>query len=303
MPLRPRATRSRSSSVLVMTLVLTVLAFPDMARAAKPDHVFMWMVTGPTSQAYILGSLHVLRKGVYPLDDRIERAYESCPRVLLEADPSGADEEELRKTMLRLGTFQDGTTLREAVSPETYARFRERTRPGEIGMERFEKIRPWFAAFSIATLELKRLGFAAHLGVDAHFYKKAREDRRQMYYLETAGQQLELLADAASRREEDILKQALDELDVVERSSADMIRAWKEGDARRMEALLTKSLKGFPEIERKLFTERNTAWADRIGRLLSQEGDVFVVVGAGHLVGKNGLLSQLKARGYTVVQQ
>jgi uncharacterized protein YbaP (TraB family) len=30
---------------------------------------------------------------------------------------------------------------------------------------------------------------------------------------------------------------------------------------------------------------------------------VFVVVGAGHLVGKGGLLEMLKAKGYKVVQE
>lgn len=308
MPVRSGEIRIRPCAVMAMAVMLIVLVPPDPALsaqtgAAKPDHVFMWLVKGPRSKAYILGSLHVLRKGVYPLDTMIEKAYESCPRVLLEADPSGADEDELRDTMLRLGTFQDGRTLKDSVSPETYARFRDRTRANKLEMERFERFRPWFAAFSIATLELKRLGFTTELGVDAHFYKRARADHRQMLYLETAGQQLELLADAASDREEEILRQALDELDVVEKSSGDMIRAWKGGDARSLGTLLTKSLKEFPDIEKKLFTERNTTWADRIGRLLSEEGDVFVVVGAGHLVGKNGLLELLRARKFTVVQQ
>jgi len=291
-----------------MALMLTVLVLPDPAFAAqtgkaKPDHVFMWSVKGARSKAYILGSLHVLRKGVYPLDPRIEKAYESCPRVLLEADPSGSTEEELRDTMLRLGTFQDKTTLKDKVSQETYARLGERIRANKIEMDRFERFRPWFAAFSVATLELKRLGFTTELGIDAHFYKKGIAGHREMLYLETAGQQLEMLANATSGSDEDILRQALDELDVVEKSASDMIRAWKEGDARSMETLLNKSLKEFPDIEKKLFTQRNAAWADRIGKLLSQEGDVFVVVGAGHLVGKNGLLEMLKARKYTVVQQ
>ena len=308
MPGRSRGGKPRSTRVLTMALMLAVLALPDPAPAAqagtaKPGHIFMWTVKGPASKAYILGSLHVLRKGVYPLDPRIEKAYESCPRVVLEADPSGSREEDLRDTMIRLGTFQDTTTLKDKVSPETYGRLKERIQANKIETDRFERFRPWFAAFSIATLELKRLGFTTELGIDAHFYKKARADHRQMYYLETAGQQLKLLAGVSSGREEEILRQALDELDVVEKSSSDMIKAWKEGDARRMETLLKKSLEGFPDIEKKLFTERNTTWADAVGKLLSQKGDVFVVVGAGHLVGKNGLLELLRSGKFTVEQQ
>lgn len=298
-----RATRACAVMVTFILLAPPCPAFSAQTGNVRQGHVFMWSVKGPASRAYILGSLHVLRKGVHPLDPRIEKAYESCTRVVLEADPAGTGEDELRETMLGLGTFQDGTTLKDTVSPGTYARLMDRIRANKVEADRFARFKPWFAALSIATLELKRLGFSAELGVDAHFYKKAKGDHREMYYLETADQQLKILADASSTHEEDILRQALDELDVVEKHSSDMIEAWKEGDARRMESFLKASLKEFPDIEEKLFTERNVSWADAIGRLLSQKGDVFIVVGAGHLVGKNGLLELLRARKFTVVQQ
>jgi uncharacterized protein YbaP (TraB family) len=124
-----------------------------------------------------------------------------------------------------------------------------------------------------------------------------------MIYLETARQQLDMLANAFPGKEEDLLKQALEEIAVLEKASAEMVQAWKTGDAARMEAFTRKSLKEFPEIEKKLFAERNKAWTTRISKLLSQDGDVFIVVGAGHLVGKGGLLEMLKAMGYTAVQQ
>jgi hypothetical protein len=298
-----RAGRWLFAAVVAIFLVSQDAAFSAQSGVKRPDRTFMWSVQGPKSRAYVLGSLHVLRKGVYPLDARIEKAYQACPRVLLEADPSGVSEEDLRQTMIRLGTYQDGSTLKGVVSPETYARLGDRVEANKVGMERFEKFRPWFAAFSIAALELKRLGFASEIGIDAHFYRKARADGREMHYLENARQQLELLAGSSPGREEDILKQALEELDVVEQHSGEMMRAWKEGDAGRMELLLKKSLKGFPDIEKRLFTDRNMAWAGAVDRLLSQDRDVFIVVGAAHLVGRTGLLELLKKRKFIVVQQ
>ncbi|HPR54910.1 MAG TPA: TraB/GumN family protein [Deltaproteobacteria bacterium] len=298
----------RHAAIPAMAVIVVLLAVPgDVLPAqtggAREHPVFMWSVQGPASRAYILGSLHALKRVAYPLDARIEKAYRSCPQVLLEADPSVVDQDELRETMLRLGTYPDDMTLKKAVSPATYARLRKRVEAGKIDMDRFERFRPWLAAFSIATLELKRLGFSAQDGVDTHFYRKALSDGKRMIYLETAVRQMEMLSEASSGRDEDILRQALDELDMVEKYSDDMVRAWELGDARRMETLLKKSLEGFPSIEKKLFAERNKAWAERIGTLLTQEGDVFVVVGAGHLVGGDGLLEELRARKFTVVQQ
>ncbi|HPS94910.1 MAG TPA: TraB/GumN family protein, partial [Deltaproteobacteria bacterium] len=79
--------------------------------------------------------------------------------------------------------------------------------------------------------------------------------------------------------------------------------AWKRGDAARIEALTRKSLKGYPVIEKKLFVERNTAWTGKIEKLLAQEGDVLVVVGAAHLAGDNGLIELLRRKGYEPVQE
>ena len=51
----------------------------------------------------------------------------------------------------------------------------------------------------------------------------------------------------------------------------------------------------------KLFDERNKQMATKIEDLLRTEKTYFVVVGAGHLVGKNGLL-QLLGKNHPVQQ-
>jgi uncharacterized protein len=291
-------------AILIFSFVCMGTPFhPVHAAPKKPSKVFMWSVQGPKSKVFLLGSMHMFRASSYPLDARIEEAYQSCPKVVFEADLEGPGTDEIRDLMLKLGTYHDGKTLPKEISEKTYALFRERAQANKLEVEQFDTYRPWFAALSIATVELKRLGFTAQDGLDAHFSKEAASDKKKIIYLETARQQLELLANAFPGKEEDLLKQALEEIAVLEKASAEMVQAWKTGDAVRMEAFTQKSLKSFPEVEKKLFRERNKAWTIRISKLLSQEGDVFVVVGAGHLVGKGGLLEMLNAKGFTAVQQ
>ena len=291
-------------AILLLSFVcLGTPFYPVHAAPKKPSNVFMWSVQGPKSKIFLLGSMHMFKAASYPLDPRIEKAYQSCPRVVFEADLEGPGTDEIRDMMLKLGTYHDGKTLPKEISEKTYALFKDRAQANNLKVEQFDTYRPWFAALSIATVELKRLGFTAQNGLDAHFSQEAASDKKKMIYLETARQQLDLLANAFPGKEEDLLKQALEEITVLEKASAEMVQAWKAGDAARMEAFTQKSLKEFPEVEKKLFTERNKAWTIRISRLLSQEGDVFVVVGAGHLVGKGGLLERLKAKGFTAVQQ
>jgi uncharacterized protein len=276
---------------------------PVHAAQKKPSNVFMWSVQGTKSKVFLLGSMHMFKAESYPLDPRIEKAYQSCPKVVFEADIEGPATDEIRDMMLKLGAYHDGKTLRKEVSEKTYALFKERVEANNLKVEQFDTYRPWFAALSIASVEIKRLGFTGQDGLDAHFSKQAASDKKKMIYLETARQQLDMLANAFPGKEEDLLKQSLEEIAVLEKASAEMVQAWKNGDAAKMEAFTRKSLKEFPEVEKKLFTERNKSWVTRISKLLSQEGDVFIVVGAGHLVGKGGLLEMLKAKGYKVVQQ
>jgi uncharacterized protein YbaP (TraB family) len=301
---RPRG-RALLAAVLV-ALVLGWSAAPVQAATTGdgPSRIFLWSVQGPRSKAFILGSLHVFGQGSYPLDDRIEMAYRACPRVVFEADVNAADTQEIRDMMRRRGTYPSGgKTLQKEISSRTYAMLRKRLDADGLRPEHFDRFKPWFAALSMAGVELRRLGFSPEYGLDAYFTKKARSDKKEMIFLETARQQLDLLAKAFPGNEEDLLRQTLEELGVLEKYSSDMERAWKNGDAARMEMLTGKSLKGYPEIEKRLFTERNRAWTARIVKLLGQDGDVFVVVGAGHLTGRNGILEMLKASGFKPVQQ
>ena len=50
-----------------------------------------------------------------------------------------------------------------------------------------------------------------------------------------------------------------------------------------------------------LFTARNAAWLPQLDQLFAAPGEHFVAVGAGHLLGADGLVALLQARGYDLV--
>jgi len=52
-----------------------------------------------------------------------------------------------------------------------------------------------------------------------------------------------------------------------------------------------------------LFYERNRKMADKIEKMLAGRGTYFVAVGAGHLVGRQGIIDILSRRGFSVRQQ
>jgi uncharacterized protein YbaP (TraB family) len=84
-----------------------------------------------------------------------------------------------------------------------------------------------------------------------------------------------------------------------------LTRAWQSGDAAAMAEVITRSVREYPQLEplmTKLLDDRNTAMTAKIERFLQTPKTYFVAVGAGHLVGDQGILSQLRRKNFRVEQ-
>jgi uncharacterized protein YbaP (TraB family) len=99
-----------------------------------------------------------------------------------------------------------------------------------------------------------------------------------------------------------MLAQTLKEMDTTKASVEELARAWKAGDAPAIERVVLRDLKTEPQMYQRLLVDRNRTWLPKIEALFLRPRPAFVVVGAAHLVGRDGLLSMLRARGYTVRQ-
>lgn len=76
-----------------------------------------------------------------------------------------------------------------------------------------------------------------------------------------------------------------------------MVDSWNRGDAAPIEAVVGAVRSKSPQAYRRLFADRNAAWAKWIAHRLEQPGVVFVAVGTGHLVGADSVQAKLAATG------
>ena len=82
-----------------------------------------------------------------------------------------------------------------------------------------------------------------------------------------------------------------------------MLAAWKSGNRSEMEKTITGEMKqDFPKIYKTLLVDRNNNWLPKIEVFFESTEKEFVLVGAGHLVGDDGILKKLEERGYKVEQ-
>jgi uncharacterized protein YbaP (TraB family) len=85
----------------------------------------------------------------------------------------------------------------------------------------------------------------------------------------------------------------------------ELFTTWEEGDYLKMESLVFGSLDQNPELSlfyETVFDKRNITMAEKIEGYLENDETYFVVVGAGHLVGDNGLVNLLGKKGYSIRQ-
>jgi len=293
-------------NVLPLIAVLTLLVTTALAgeKTAVGQKSFLWKVKSPSATVYILGSVHVAKADIYPLAPVIEKSFAGSSVLALEADPAKAKDDDLLQTMMSSASYPQGESLKGHLSAQTYSLAEKEVEKIGLPMESFERTRPWFLAMTIESLEFMRLGFDPANGIDVHFAAEAAGKKR-IVELESFDYQIRMLNGFSDRDQELFLLFTLEDLTNLRESTDEMMRAWRSGDAKSMEVLLTRPINETPQLRPimdKIYYRRNVEMSDKIGQFLRNRDTVFVVVGAAHLVGKEGIIEILRGKGYTVEQ-
>jgi uncharacterized protein YbaP (TraB family) len=271
--------------------------------SAKGDRHFLWSAETGENTVYLLGSIHLLRRESYPLPDAIEKIYDCCNIVVFETDIDRQNDPKMQNRMRQRGLYPRGQTLSGNISGETYRLLGEKLSAAGLKASSFEQFKPWFAAIAVSGMELQRLGFDPALGIDRHFFERAKKDRKKLVFLETNEYQINLFAGLNRSKQEILLRQMLKEIDVIERMFSSIVDSWQSGNAQKLGSILDISFRDYPEIYNQFIIKRNKIWVRKIEKLMNQRDNVLVIVGAGHLTGRESIIELLLRKGYKVTQK
>ncbi|HKO94884.1 MAG TPA: TraB/GumN family protein [Polyangiaceae bacterium] len=264
--------------------------------------MFLWKAQLGPSTVYFLGSVHVARSELYPLDARIESAFAASDVLVLELDLDPANQAHAAQRMLELGQLPPGVRLRDVVAPATWQLLLDSEQRGDVQLFGMKAFHPWFVALALTTQSLQKQGFLAEQGIDEHF-RRAAEGRLRVEALETIDQQLSLFTSLTPEAEETLLRQTLEEMQNYGEQLDASFELWHTGDAAALDRLLLEPMRtAYPALFAQLFSERNRGMLAKLSELTKQPGRYFVVVGAGHLVGAGGIVDLLRAQGIVAQQ-
>jgi hypothetical protein len=263
----------------------------------------LWRLSGERATVYLLGSVHLFKGADYPLAAPIERAFTNAAIAAFETDIAELERRALQPETLARTMLSEGETFREQLSPRTYGLFTNCAT--EMGLPLFvlERLKPVMAAVALVELECKKQGFEPENGIDMHYYKLARKQGKSLLALESVDFQLDLLTSFSREENELLVKSTLEEIRTIREEFGDILKAWRSGDAAGLEKLLNSMAAEAPAVFKRLVSDRSERWAPKIEALSRGTNNAIVIVGAAHLVGKNGVVELLRRRGLRVDQE
>jgi len=288
----------RSAAVIV---ACCLLLSAGAAIGADARH-FLWRISKDGNSLYLVGSVHALRPSDYPLPPAMESAFQTAGTLVEEVDLSHLDAESLQLQMQRRGAYPAGQSLRAALPPELYRKVTERAHKLGMDMDDVDSMRPWLVSIVLLDTQLENAGFDPASGVDIHFADEAMALHKPVLGLEDLKFQMGLLANLPEAVQRDALQQSLDESADFNTEMQALLAAWHGGDTAALEKIMRQDFGDYQQLYQPLLVSRNLTWMPRLESMLMSGKRYFVVVGALHMVGPDGLLAHFEKDGYKVEQ-
>ncbi|MEY2505598.1 MAG: uncharacterized protein QOG27_1878 [Verrucomicrobiota bacterium] len=274
-----------------LCLLLVALLVTAVSADASPGCV--WKVTGPTGGTlYLGGSVHALKSSDYPLPAAYNRAFDASERIVFEVEPKALSG--FGDVLLKAGHYPKGDSLKNHVDPRTYDYLRRIFALMKIPESKYSQCRPWLL---VLLLDSPQSGVSDELGVDEFLTRRAQANSKPAFGLETVREHSAVFSGLTDKQSEALLL-----INLIPQSGGDdrssIMAAWRRGDVDALARLTRASFADFPAFGVRIIGARNRNWMPKVEEYLRGGKTCFVVVGAAHLGGGDGLLALLRARGY-----
>jgi uncharacterized protein YbaP (TraB family) len=299
--------------VIVVSLVLLMAAgcncqsqdaTSSQATTQTSGKSFIWKISSETTHVYLLGSVHVASQDIYPFDDTIEDAFNSANYLVVEINTNNLTQAYAIQLLLDYGTYPQGDGFKKHVSEDLYNKLDEQFKQYGMSMALLDGYKP-FVIYNLMSLNiLSDLGYKIEYGIDLYFMNKAKESNKDILELETVEFQYQLLSSVPDEEMIMAMQYDIDNPETV-KYLQDLLDAWTDGDVAKMETITFEALTDEPDMAsyyEMMFDQRNLGMAEKIKDFLGNDEVYFIVVGAGHLVGENGLINLLQNAGYELEQ-
>lgn len=283
------ATSQLSGILALMWGVCLVCSFSVLA--APEDTPPFYKIEYKGNTAYLLGSIHVGKADFYPMADQIESLFASAESLVVEADTDNAD---ISGLINQYGSKSVSADMKTQALLDRYCHSKEKMCASIKGFS------PWLQSMQFSMARFEKLGLTAPYGVEQIFISKNRG--RPLLELESTEFQFQLMSSFSDETQWKMVKEAIEAPDDEMHS---LVNAWRSGDEVQLNQLMEGQMidDGDLLMVEKFLWQRNLNMANKIRELMTAESTpqpMFIMVGAGHVVGPKSIVNELIKRGATL---
>lgn len=260
----------------------------------------VWKISSDNHSLYLAGTVHLLSDADYPLPAALHTAYNAADVTVFETDVMAMSAPAFVQRMLSSLSYTDTSTVYDKLSASTSSALDLHLSQRGIDKAAVARFKPGLVAAFLSVAEMQRLGLGGE-GVDSYFSRLALQDGKQRVALETLEEQIAFIESMGQGEEDRFIQYTLNDIVNIAPLMNDLKLAWVNGDDDYLHNVFVKGLEqDFPTIYNTLLVGRNNAWMPSIEAMLQTDDVEAVFVGAAHLLGENGLISLLRAKGYVI---
>lgn len=270
-------------------------------QASPASSPAFWEISQGKATVYLFGSMHFGHADFYPLPREVEQAFESADRLVVEVDILNITPQTAAQAIFKYGGLPPDQQLATRLSPATYQTLTKQAQKNGLDVKVFERFQPWYVSLMLVEAEIRKTELQQRLGIDWYFLQRAGNKR--VDELESIDSQLALFSGLTDGEQEEFLRQTLNDLENSQAYLMAMAQAWRKGDLASLKNTLIEPFRQNPQTKtlfHRIFTQRNITMADRITHYLKGQDRIFFVVGIGHMLGEDGVVSLLEQKGIQV---
>lgn len=289
---------------LAMLISLYALFFFKSNRVNPPFYRVTDESTGGV--VYMLGTIHVgLNYTHYP--QNIYKALNESDTLAVELDLQRLDDDyaEIMNEM-KIFIFNEGNA--QSYLGEDYEELKSAMESYGVYFSGLDVYVPYIWTSQYLGKITAECGYESKYGTDRAMLTYAKEHSKNIYEIETVGQQYAVNAGASKELQIYMLKEALNDHDGQVEYMHMLYKAWKKGDSNVLSGLLDDGgtpddlINDYMEYYDNMYTHRQEKMADYVINCLKKGEKTFVAVGALHYFAEPDIIDYVEQAGYTVEQ-
>lgn len=283
----------------ISLLLISILGIGISAHAQKPEeeNSLLWEISGKglANPSYLFGTYHFAGKDLIDTMNVVKEKLSKADAIVGEIVIDETMAAKLAPFMVMTNNFLD-----KLLTPAEYEKVATYLKKiSGYDLKLLNSMKPVAVQLTMMQFTAPKTISATNPAIDQYVQEYAKANNKEVIGLETIEDQADILFGSSLERQKELLLKNVAEEEKSKIEAQKMYNSYKSQNLVELENFFKNSDDYTPEELDKLLKHRNEKWLAQLPKLMKDKS-LFIAVGAGHLLGTDGLIKRLKEMGYNV---